>query len=103
MNGIRVTYSGLISFAIGLGSILTGMIFTLIVTRQLTSDQLGTWTLIGGLITYIIITESVISYWVTREIARGTESGKTAIFTSGIFSIAGIVIYLIVAYLLADQ
>src|SRR5437867_9230996 len=79
------------------------MIFILIVTRQLTSNELGAWTLIGGLITYIIISESVISYWVTREIARGTESGKTAVFASGIFSIVGIVIYLLVAYVGAEQ
>lgn len=103
MSGIRVTYSGLISFAIGLVSIVTGLIFTLIVTRQLTSDQLGTWTLIGGLLTYIIISESIISYWVTREVAQGIDSGKTAIFASGVFSVGGIAIYLIVAFLGADQ
>lgn len=103
MNGIRVTYSGLISFAVGIGSVITGMFFILLVTRQLTSNELGTWTLIGGLISYVVITESIISYWVTREIARGTESGKTAVFSSGIFSLAGVMIYVIVAYFGAEQ
>ena len=103
MSGIRVTYSGLISFGVGMGTILTGIIFTLIVTRQLTSNELGIWTLIGGLISYVVITESTISYWVTREIARGIESGKTAIFVSGIMSVVGMVIFMIIVYFAAEQ
>ena len=55
MSGIRVTYSGLISFVVGLASVFTGIIFVLIVTRQLTPEEFGTWNLIGGLIIYVII------------------------------------------------
>ena len=87
MSGIRVTYSGLISLVIGFSTIVTGLIFTLIVTRSLTPEELGTWSLIGGLITYVIIIEPIISYWVLRETARGIESEKTAVVTSAIFSV----------------
>ena len=55
MSGIRVTYSGLISFVVGLASVFTGIIFTIIVTRQLTPEEFGTWNLIGGLIVYAVI------------------------------------------------
>jgi len=103
LNGIRVTYSGLISFVVGITSVLTGIVFTLIVTRSLTPEEFGTWNLIGGLITYVIIVEPMISCWVTREIARGTESGKTAFVSSGLFSICGVVAYLIISYLLAQH
>ena len=70
MSEIRVTYSGLISLVMGLGTVVTGMIFILIVTRSLTPEELGTWGLIGGLVTYVIVLEPIISYWTTREIAR---------------------------------
>ena len=103
MSGIRVTYSGLISFVVGLATIFTGIIFTLIVTRQLTPEEFGSWNLIGGLIIYVVIIEPTISYWVTREVARGTESGKTAVFFSGIFSIGGIIAYLIIAFFVAQS
>ena len=102
-SGIRVTYSGLISFTVGITSVLTGIIFTLIVTRTLTAEDFGTWNLIGGLITYVIIAEPIISYWVTREIARGVESGKTAISTSSLFSIVGIFAYILIAYFLSPS
>ena len=101
MSRIRVTYSGLISFAVGLTSVITGIIFTLIVTRSLTAEEFGTWNLIGGLITYVIIVEPIVSYWATREMARGVESAKTAVMSSGLFSIGGVLVYIVIAYSLA--
>ena len=98
MSEIRVTYSGLISLVMGLGTVVTGMIFILIVTRSLTPEELGTWGLIGGLVTYVIVLEPIISYWTTREIARDVNSGKTAVVSSGFFSAIGFVSFLIIAF-----
>lgn len=98
MSDIRVTYSGLISLALGLSSTLTGFVFILIVTRSISQIELGTWTLIGGLFTYVLILEPIISYWSLRQIARGRESGKTAIVSSGLFSIFGLLGYILIAY-----
>ena len=103
MSEIRVTYSGLISLVIGLFTVITGMIFLMIVTRTLTPLELGTWTLIGGLITYVVIIEPIISYWALRETARGIKSGRTAIVSSGGFSLIGILVYLIIAYFVGQQ
>lgn len=103
MSGIRVTYSGLISFVIGIGSIVTGMIFTLIVTRRLTPDEFGEWGLIGALTGYVLIMIPVISYWSPREIARGEKSGKTAFQSSILFSFGAILVYLIIAKLIGLQ
>lgn len=80
-----------------------GLISTFIVTRSLNASEYGTWGLINGIITYIMIIEPVVSYWVTREIARGIESAKTAILSNGIFSIVGIFAYLIIAYLIGNN
>lgn len=76
------------------------MIFTLILTRTLTPNEFGTWNLINNMILYVIISESVISYWVTREIARGIDSGKTAVVSSGLFSAGGIFGYILLAFFL---
>ncbi len=103
MSHIRVTYSGLISFAIGLTSVITGLVFTLIVTRQLSQEEFGTWSLIGSLISYVLFVEPVISYWTLREIARGGKSGATAIFSSGLFSVGAIIVYLVIAILMGNQ
>lgn len=103
MSGIRVTYSGVLSFVVGIASVVTGLIFTLIVTRQLTQEEFGTWGLIGSLTAYALIFRPVVAYWNTREIARGEESGKTAFMSSGIFGLIAIIIYLLIAYIFGNQ
>ena len=97
MAGIRVTYAGLISLSIRLSSIITGLIFTLIVTRQLTQDEFGTWGLINGLFVYAVAVHPIITYWATREVARGEESGRMAFLSSSGFSILGLAVYLVLA------
>ena len=102
LSEVRVTYSGLISLLMALSTVVTGGIFILIVTRNLTVEELGTWGLIGGLVTYVIVLEPVISYWTTREIARDINSGKTAVLTSGIFSIGGILSFILIAFFVSE-
>lgn len=103
MTGIRVTYSGLIALGINLTSIVTGMIFTLIVTRSLSIEEFGTWGLINGIIIYAMVISPIVTYWVTREVARGEKTAKTAIFSSGGLSIIGLIIYLTAAYFVGTQ
>ena len=96
MSGIRVTYSGMISFIVGIVSVFTGLIFTLIITRELSPEEFGTWSLVGGLTGYVLILEPIVSYWAIREIARGKESGKTAFLSSNLFSGISLLSYIII-------
>ncbi len=93
MSNVRVTYSGLIAFVVGIASTITGFVFTIIVTRRLNPEELGLWTLIGSLVSYVVIVEPIISYWTSRQIARGEKVGKTAVLTSGTFSTFATVAY----------
>lgn len=102
MSDIRVTYSGLISFFVGSSTILTGLIFTLVITRTLTQEEFGTWAVIGTLLGYVLILNPIISYWNTREIARGEKSGKTAIMSGGAFASLAFLIYLIIAFFYSE-
>ena len=101
MGSIRVTYSGLIGLIISLIGVVTGTIFVIIVTRQLSPEDFGLWTLVGSIVSYVIIINPIVTYWSTRQIARGEEIGKTAVSTSGLFSIGGMIIYLGIAIFLA--
>jgi hypothetical protein len=103
MNDIRVTYSGLISLILGIVNIPLGFAFVLILTRTLNVTEYGTWGLISGIIVYATIIEPMISYWTVREVARNQESGKTSIFSGLIFSVIGVIIYLISAYIIASK
>ncbi len=98
MSEIRVTYSGLIAFVVGLISIFTGLVFVLIVTRRLTPEEFGTWSLLGTMLAYFLISEKIVSYWTTRQIARDEEIAKTSIFSSITFALGSIPLYLVFAY-----
>ena len=102
MSGIRVTYTGLISLIGGIISIFTGVIFTLIITRTVTAEEYGTWGLIIGLITYVMLIGPVVSYWSTRDTARNIQSGKTAILSSMLLSIGAVSIYIVISYLMSN-
>jgi O-antigen/teichoic acid export membrane protein len=103
LSGVRVTYAGLISFSTGILSILTGLAFMIIVTRTLSPEEYGTWGVITGLLVYAMVFDTIIGYWAQRDIARGVESGKTSILSSGLFSILGIIIYFISSFFVGTQ
>lgn len=101
MSNIRLTYSGLIAFVVSISSVFTGSIFVIMVTRKLTAEEFGLWTLAGTLVTYVLVLRPLITYWSTRELSRGEEVGKTTIFTSGLFSIFSTIGYLGLAFYFA--
>ncbi len=101
MSGVRVTYAGLISFGIVMITVITGLIFTLIVTRRLEVDEFAAWSLIGSLIVYVMILDPISSYWATRQIARGEKVAVTAIGTNIIFAIIATGIYQLIIYYIA--
>jgi len=84
-------------------SVFTGLVFTIIVTRQLTQEEFGTWGIIGAMTGYMLIFEPIINHWATREIARGKESGKTALVSTGLFSSIAILGYIIMITLFENQ
>ena len=96
MSGIRVTYSGLISFAASIVTAVFMMGFMLIVTRTISQQDYGTWGLISSLFFYGLIASSFINFWTIRDVARGKSVEKTSLISSGLFSILGVCIYLVI-------
>jgi len=103
LSNIRVTYSGLIALVVGFASVFTGIVFTLIITRRLSPEEFGLWAVIGSMISYFMIVEPIISYWSTRQIARGEEVGRTSLIASTFFSFSAIPIYLGLSFVVADS
>ena len=103
MSKIRATYTGLITFLTGLITLIALTISTLIITRTLSQEDYGTWGLIFSLFVYGFIASSFVNFWTVRDIARGKEIGKTSIFSNSLFSIGGVIIYLIISLIIAQQ
>jgi len=98
-----VTYSGLIAFVSGLVSVSFGLIFTLIVTRRLLPEEYGTWGLLFSIISYLLISEAIFSFWSTRQIARGENIGRSSVFSSSLLSILLIPIFVVYVFLISEN
>ena len=86
-----------------LSSLLTGLMFVIIVTRTLTPVDFGLYSLIGSLIAYSMFGHAIVSYWIPRHMARGEQVGKSGLFINGIFSILGTLAYLVAAYYISQR
>jgi hypothetical protein len=92
---IRVQYSGFVIFGAQMLSIVTGLVFTLLLTRNMTESQFGIWSNIFDYTAYFTILSSLFPFWVTRFVARGKEGTiKTSLFASSILALVSMGIYL---------
>jgi O-antigen/teichoic acid export membrane protein len=97
MEGVRLRFAGTVGFLVKMLSLATGLIFTVIITRNLSIDEFGQWNVISSLIIYGIFIPTILPYWYTRYTARDIPVAKTGIFVTillaaigqGIFLVAG--------------
>jgi O-antigen/teichoic acid export membrane protein len=82
--GLRLT--GFVAFAVRMGSLLSGLVFSLIVARRLSEEDFGAWTYVGRLVSYFTATASFIGFWAGRDAGRGGRPLKTALFGSGVMA-----------------
>jgi O-antigen/teichoic acid export membrane protein len=96
---IRVQYSGLIIFAAQIISIATGLAFNLLLTRNLSKEEFGTWTNIFDLTSYFTIFAGVFPFWAVRFMARGREGvTKTVVSSNFVASAVAAGVYLVLVF-----
>ncbi|MDA4130284.1 MAG: hypothetical protein OK457_05900, partial [Thaumarchaeota archaeon] len=97
MTSINVRRSGLVSFAVRLSSTITGLVFVVLVTSNLSTADFGLWQLISKTVGYVIFPVVILTFWTTRYRARGTKLGKTVFVASLLFSVVLTFVYLLVS------
>lgn len=96
---VRPKKTGLIVFSSRIVSVFTGLLFLVMMTRWLTPSQFGLWEFIIDVVAFAAYPTGIITYWATREVARGKPVARTALLTSQITSVLGIGVYLLLALL----
>ncbi len=101
-NQIRLHYSGFVVFTTQLLGVITGLIYTLLLTRNMSISQYGIWTNIFDYIAYFALFSSVLPFWATRFTAREKQgSVKTAVFAQLTIAVVSFLIYLPAIFLIS--
>ncbi len=88
---LRIAYAGSIQIITQFATLFTGLAFVIIITRNLSVEEFGLWQVLGNTIGLAVIPIFPIGYWTLRNISRGEDVGKTAVY-SGIISIPIIIL-----------
>jgi len=92
---IRLKYPGLVVFASNLLSVATGLVFILMITRNVSTEEFGIWGNINDVFGYFILLAGVIPFWATRFVAREhARSAKTGLIANLFISIPVAFVYL---------
>jgi len=82
--------------------IITGLIYTLLLTRNMSKAEYGIWTNIFDYTAYFILFGSVLPFWVTRFTARGKQGTvKTSVYTQLTLGVVSLLIYLPAIFLIS--
>ncbi len=93
-SSVRPRKTGFIVFVSRIVSVFTGLLFLVFMTRWLSPSDFGLWEFIIDIIAFSAYPTGVITYWATREVARGKLVARTALVVNQVASLLGIVIYL---------
>ncbi|ABL79162.1 oligosaccharide flippase family protein [Thermofilum pendens] len=95
--------TGLLFYAERVYSTLTGLLFVLIVTRSLSPEEFGAWSVISTLLSYATVA-TVVNYWVTRLRSRGVvEVTVSGLALSLLFALASSGAYLVLLPYLSGE
>ncbi len=96
-SDLRIAHAGFIQFVAQLSSLLTGLLFVTLITRNLSVSEFGTWQLVGSASGLALFPTGVLLYWSIRGIARGEDIGKTSLVAWMISLPMSFIVFLIVS------
>jgi len=84
MGDREARYAGLVVFTASLFSLLTGLLFSVIVARRISTEEYGILQFYSTAITYFVLPGTVIGYWLTRDLGRGRQLLMTGIMMNSL-------------------
>ncbi|MCV0430373.1 hypothetical protein [Nitrosopumilus sp.] len=103
MSDVRLRFSGMVRFISAIVSVFTGLAFTTLITRNLSSVEYGEWSIIGSLMIYGVMPALGLGYWYTRYTARELPIARYGVFLTSIFSLGGVLAFFTAAIIFIDE
>ena len=78
-KGLRIAHAGFIQFIAQLVTLATGLVFVILVTRNLSVSDFGLWQIVGSATGIALLPSIVVTFWSLRGVARREDVGKSSI------------------------
>ncbi|MEM1586489.1 MAG: oligosaccharide flippase family protein [Candidatus Bathyarchaeia archaeon] len=92
---IRLRYSGFVIFVAKMLSVITGLVFQLMIARSVTTQDYGIWFNINDLLHYFTLPAAVLPFWAMRFAARKEEGAvKTGLIANFVIAIMATIVYM---------
>ena len=95
---VRLKYTTLINFFSRNLSNFASLAFIIFVTRRLSVEEFGIWTMIFRYMSYVLPFMAIYNYWLPRTISRGINTAKIGILLAIAIGGAASVAYVGIAY-----
>ena len=79
---LRIAYAGIIQLIARFSTLITGLVFVTIVTRNLPTEDFGLWQVLGSSVALLLIPLAPLEYWTFRYASRGKNVEKTALIAA---------------------
>ena len=79
---LRIAYAGIIQLIAQFATLITGLVFVTIVTRNLPIEDFGLWQVLGSSVGLLLIPLAPLNYWTHRYASRGQDVGRTAVLAA---------------------
>lgn len=99
MAPIAPRRAGLVVFGARIVSIVTGLLFIVMVTHALSTSDFGLLEVVADLVAFSAYPLTVVSFWSARDTARGDAIGKTAMLSAVLLTLLGLAIFVVLALL----
>jgi len=94
---LRIAYSGVIQLIAQFSTLITGLVFVTLITRNLSINEFGLWQILGSSVGLLLLPLAPLNYWALRYSARGQDVGKTAVLSAFVTIPFFIILYIFLA------
>ena len=95
---VRLRYATLVNFAARALGLVASLLFLVSVTRRLSVEEFGVWTMIFKYVSYVMPFTTIYNYWLPRTISRGINTAKTGLVLAFSLGVLASLSYTAIAY-----
>jgi len=95
---VRLRYATFVNIATRMIAVFASLIFVISVTRRLSVEEFGIWSMIMKYVNYTLPFTSIYAYWLPRTISRGVNTARTGFIMSILLGLTASIIYTGIAY-----